>query len=356
MSVICLCLGRKTADQRRPETYIRNLRPDCGDPLLELLSVRLSAHLPQNVIGCMLNRHVDVMKNLRLRGHHVDQFIRYLFRIAVKNPDPAVSVDPAEFPQKFRQHLLSVEIDAVQRRFLGHKNELLHALGSKCPCFLQEFVHGNGAIRTAHIGNDAVRASLAAPFRDLEVFRAGAGRKNALFAAVYRSAQRRKTYDSCGAVRRARGFSSCGRRSTVRGGFPGFSVLFQNFRNHICDFRKGRCSQHSINLGHFLQNVLTVPLRKAPGHNKGFQLSVFLPVRKVQNAPHAFLLRIFNKAAGIDYRNICCFEVFCKIVPALRENTQHFLRIHQVLVAAEGHKVNIHTSVLGIIGRSIGFL
>ena len=56
--MLLLCLRGKARDEARPKAAVRNLLPNVGDDLLELLFVRVPAHQLQNPVAAVLDRKV----------------------------------------------------------------------------------------------------------------------------------------------------------------------------------------------------------------------------------------------------------------------------------------------------------
>ena len=95
------------------------------------------------------------------------------------------------------------------------------------------------------------------------------------------------------------------------------------------------CAEHSINLRHFLGDLLRIALHQTAGDNQCLELSAFFQLRCFQNGLNGFLLCGFDKAAGIDDRNIRICDIidnrnagFCKLC-------QHVFAVHKILGTAQ---------------------
>ena len=61
----------------------------------------------------MLDWQIQIMADLLLFLHDLDQVLINLFRIAVEKPYPSDTADPAQFPKKPVQGLFSIEILSI---------------------------------------------------------------------------------------------------------------------------------------------------------------------------------------------------------------------------------------------------
>ena len=93
--MLFLCLSRESSDQSCAKCDIRNLTSKLLNGLDELRSGSPSSHSLQDTIACMLDREIQIMADLLLLFHGLDQFIVNFLRIAVKHADPADSFDLA---------------------------------------------------------------------------------------------------------------------------------------------------------------------------------------------------------------------------------------------------------------------
>ena len=128
----------------------------------------------------MLDRKIQVVTDLLFFFHRLDQLFVNLFRIAVENPDPAQTADPAELLQKQVQRLFPVQIHAIYRRLLCYENQLLHALCCELLCLLNQPLHRNGTVASAQLRDDTVGAAFIAAFCDLQIGIMSAGRHHTL--------------------------------------------------------------------------------------------------------------------------------------------------------------------------------
>ena len=101
-------LAREARNERRPQADVRNLFPKPSDDAFQLFPSRAASHFCKDLIRRVLDRHIQIMTDLRLLLHDLNQFLCDLLRIAVQKPDPYKPVDRTELPKKLRQHLFAV--------------------------------------------------------------------------------------------------------------------------------------------------------------------------------------------------------------------------------------------------------
>ena len=157
-------LAGKSGDERRAQRDARNARADALDQVADMLRRRFAPHRLEHRIGNVLERHVDVARDLGALGDGPDQLVAPVGRVGVEQPDPEIALDLLQLAQQVGERIAPRRIDRRARpglflpavhaeigRVLRNEIELLHALGhepraprprSKRPC-----------------GCDAVRAS-----------------------------------------------------------------------------------------------------------------------------------------------------------------------------------------------------
>ena len=96
-------------------------------------------------------------------------------------------------------------------------------------------------------------------------------------------------------------------------------------------------SKDSVYLRDLICDLLLIPLGQTPGYNEGLTFSFFLITGHLQDRIYALFLGVSDKAAGIDQNRIRLGLIICKGHAQAAGHTQHFFRIHQILVAAQGH-------------------
>ena len=302
--------SRKSGDQGRPQAHIGNLLPDKGNDLFQFLPVGPASHPLQDRIGSMLDGHVQIMKDLRLFFDDSDQLRRNFLRIGIEDADPFNASDLCQPAQQVRQLFLSVEVDAVQGRFLGHQDQFTDAFAGQIFGLADQRLHGHAPEGAPYTGDDAVGTAFVAAFRDPQITVITAGRQD---PSGIRS-----------------GHSVQGLQADL---FP-LGHLSQDLVQYGDQLFLSRCADHGVYLRDFFYDLLFVALSQAAGYDQGFELAGSPPVRHFQYGVDAFLLGVIDEAAGIDDHALRLFFIIRKGIAVGRQACQHFLGIHQILVTA----------------------
>ena len=112
----------------------------------------------------MLNWYINVFTDLRFFCHDFDQFIRYPVFVAIHKSNPFNAVNSAQFFEKFRKHIFSVQIDAVISNILCNENQFLAACCRKLFGFLQNIFDSFASVSSADRRNYAICTSVIASF------------------------------------------------------------------------------------------------------------------------------------------------------------------------------------------------
>ena len=72
-----------------------------------------AAHQSEQPVITVLDRHIQIVADLRLPPDHIDEVIIDLFRIAVKQTDPS---DPLRFAEGFQQQMKNAEKPGIQEK------------------------------------------------------------------------------------------------------------------------------------------------------------------------------------------------------------------------------------------------
>ena len=120
--VVVLGLARIPDDERRPKRGVGFALPDGRDPFEKTTAVAPPPHAPEQALGDVLQRQVEVRDIGRADG--VDQAIVELGRIQVEEPHP-------RRPLGYRLHERDdragrPDVAAVGRQVLGDEHDLLH--------------------------------------------------------------------------------------------------------------------------------------------------------------------------------------------------------------------------------------
>ena len=107
--------------------------------------------------------------------------------------------------------------------------------------------------------------------------------------------------------------------------------------DHRPDLFPGRSPQYGVHLGNFLKDLFLIPLGQTSRHNQGPAPALLFLLGHLQDGVHALLLRIADKAAGIDEDDIRLSLVIGKRDAHVPDQTQHLFRIYQVFIASQRH-------------------
>ena len=208
---------------------------------------------------------------------------------------------------------MPVQVGAVQRRLLGDQDQLLDPLGCKGLCLLYQFLHGDASVMPPDRRNDTVGAAFIAPFRDLEIAVVASCREDAL------------SLRSCPAV------LILHQEVSVR---SGRSVRVKDLFKDPGDPALGSSAYHGVHFRDLLKHFVLVALGHAARHNESLQFSFRAELSEREDLVDALLLGIHDKAARVDDRGVRFVLIVCKVVPLFFQGAEHFLRIHQVLIAS----------------------
>ena len=167
--MIFFCFTREAGNQGSTEHNIRNFVAKFGDDINKLLFRSTAPHAAKNFVTCMLNRKIQIMTDLRLFFHNLNQLVVNFLRIAVKHPNPSDSLDLTEFLKKQVQSFSAVKVCAIYGGFLCYQNQLPDTL--RCHIFgLFQKAFFRYAAEFATKGRDnAVSTVLITAFGNLEV-------------------------------------------------------------------------------------------------------------------------------------------------------------------------------------------
>lgn len=145
-------------DEVRPRTGLRGLRPNGVQELEEAVRVPEAAHRPQHLGRGVLEREVEVGRDLGRRGEYVDQPGPHLGGLEVADADPLDPVDVGELGQQGLQEPDVPEVLAVRGVVLGDEHDLLDALLGQ-PARLSQYVRGATGDEGAAEGGDGAEGA-----------------------------------------------------------------------------------------------------------------------------------------------------------------------------------------------------
>ena len=99
--------------------------------VFNMLPRTMAVHVLEQTWCNVLNRHIDILNDLIVGKHRIDQFFRYGIRISIKNADPLEPIDLAQCAKKFCKHWLSVKLCAVSGCILRDQRKFFHSIFCK---------------------------------------------------------------------------------------------------------------------------------------------------------------------------------------------------------------------------------
>ena len=265
----------------------------------------------------MLQRQIDIGRDLGKIGDGVQETIVGGVRVAVEHAHPVHALDGADGLEKFGQQQLALgEIVAVAGGVLRDQRDFRHTARGQFAAFLDDAVKGARVVRPADEGDGAVAAAVVAAVGNFHVGGVGGRGQHALgvkeaFAVA----------DVAGAPSRL--------------GLP----------HHFQQARVVRHAHEAVHLGHFAVEVVDVALGEAAGDEQLFEPARLLVLRHLENGLDGFLLGRLDEAAGVDEDDLRLGGVGDDLVARLFERSEDHFAVHAVLGAAErDHAHLLHCS------------
>ena len=257
----------------------------------------------------MLQRQIQIGRDLRIVGDLVQQPILRAVRVAVEHAHPVHALDLAHRAQQLRQHEVPVaEVAAVAAGVLGDQRNLRHALRGKAAALGHDVVEGPGGIIAANQRNRTVGAAVVAAVRDLHVGRVGRGGQNA--AAVE---------EALAVVHVDRALARHG--------------LVQ----HVVQARVVRHAHEAVHLRHLRGQRVGIALGQTARDEQLFQPAGLLVLRHLKDCVDGLLLGRLDEAAGVDEDDLRLGGIVDDLVAPVAQHAQHVFRIHQIFRAAQGN-------------------
>ena len=119
---------------------------------------------------------------------------------------------------------------------------------------------------------------------------------------------------------------------------------FKDTLDHRTQFAPGRRPHNRIDLPDLIEDFLLIALRQTSGRNEHPGTAAFFVLCHLKQCIHTLLFGIVNKAACIHNNNIRLCLIIRQRIAAFRQHSKHDLRVHEIFIAAQGHKVYIHSS------------
>ena len=302
--MVLLLLAGESGDQGGADADIRHDLSEHRDLVREFLPVGTPSHPFQNTVGRVLDRHIDIMKDLGIIAHSFRDLPCDLLGITVHQADPLDTLDLRDLLQKFRQCLVSVKVRPVEGGLLRDKDHFPDPLVSERSRVRKDLLHRNASVAAPDRRDHAVSASLIAPFCDLEIAVIAAGRHNTL---------------------------------RIRSG-PLVLILYQEFSARAGRLIPGqdlfqgpgdlslRCGpDHRVHFRDFLKDLFLIALRHAARDDQSLETALCSSLSQCKDLVDALLLGVHDKAAGVDDRGVRLVLIVCERKTFVPQRTEHLL-------------------------------
>ena len=156
---------------------------ESADQIFDVRPARFAPHPTEHSFIDVLQRHVDVARDLVALRDGLDQLTAPMRRMRVKQADPKIAVDrsgsraatPASVGPRDRINRLAraglrlPQIHSVIGRVLADQIDLLHAFRHERANFRENRIRLPAAMPAAHLWNDAKAAGMIAALRDFQI-------------------------------------------------------------------------------------------------------------------------------------------------------------------------------------------
>ena len=349
---ILLGLPREADDHIAADAGLRGQRPDPCAQLQEIRAGPEAAHPAQHRRAGVLERQVEVRRDARGRGDHLEQVRAQLGRLQVGQPDP---VDPRHVGEP-RQELdqcsgAAGQVLAVGRGVLADQHQLADPVQTQPGRLGHQVVRWAGHERAAERRDRAERAAPVAARGELEVGHRAVGKPGAGHVrhpgvpgdlhvrGGGRPVHRRDRQQRAPVDRRVRD-----RR-----------VPAEHIGQPLGQLGVGVEAEHGVRLGQAVGQLLPVALGQAT-HRDHFGAGLRRGVRGGQQRVDGVLLGLLDEAAGVHedhVRRVRTSAVGVDQLPAAADQPAgQLLRVDLVAGAAQGDQGG---TPRGVCGRSGGW-
>ena len=145
----------------------------------ERVTARAALHPRENAAAGVLERHVEIFRQARMRRNGFEQARRDAIRVAVEKTNPVQVFDLREALEKSRQAVADAEIFAVKRGVLADQGNFADARGGEIFRFAHDRFESAAAEFSAKLRDHAERAGMVAALVDFDVGRVARRGENA---------------------------------------------------------------------------------------------------------------------------------------------------------------------------------
>ena len=255
----------------------------------------------------MLHWYIKIFHYFVLPLYTVDKLIGDTLGIAVKQAYPLKALYPAQLIQKLGQGKLSVQVKPVACGVLRHNHKLLHPVCCQQPCLIDDIFNRTASESTAYLRNSTVCTAVVAAVRyaHISIVRQRGQYTFALHAVGLLAAE------------------------------TAYSLASRNLVQYLAYPAVFRYPHHRVDLGEFLDKLLTVTLRKtACDHNMLYPALIF-EIYQLHYPADSLLLCGLYEPAGVHQRYIGKPRFLHESVSLFRDFRHHLLRVHLVFGTAQ---------------------
>ena len=209
--------------------------------------------------------------------------------------------------KKFGKLVVAIDILTVASCVLCNECELLAAKRLKILCLGNNILHGTGTEATADGRNCTVSATVVASLCNLKICR------------IFGSGEHSVT----------------AKANTVFVLKGRIFFAFKNLTNRLYNVVNTSNTEHGINLGKLIKNIVAISLRKTSRNNETLEISVFLEICNIQNILNGFFFRGFNKSAGVYNNNVCLSFIRSYLIARNNELMEHNLSVELIFGTTE---------------------
>ncbi len=125
-------------DERGAKYEVGNGPAQPFDDLVHSVAAVSAAHHTQHLVGCMLQRHVDVREDLLVLRQYLDQWVAQRLRIEVVSPHPMDSLHVSQGGQQVCERLTLRQVTTIRDGILADQVELHDARSGELLGFAHE--------------------------------------------------------------------------------------------------------------------------------------------------------------------------------------------------------------------------
>ena len=299
--------------------------------------------------------NVEIRQNLLPPGDRLDQLVGHVQRIQVHQPDPVEALDLVQAAEQFGQPGPAVGVHAVERRVLGHEDQLPHAVGRQLLGLGRHLLDRLAGIRAAHPRNRTESARPVAALGDLQI--GHVRQRDPQPAPVRQGRTGRRTEKGDWSHLPERPEGCCAQMgpvplflaTIVLPAIGGAALRLTHPTRTSCvavfqlpdggdNFIPGENANYSIQPGKPLEQPLPVALGETAGHDHPPQPPRLLQPQHLFDRLVRFRPGVVDESAGVDQRQVGAVGFGDQAVALSMQQAGHPLAIDQVFRATEANQ------------------